>query len=132
MRTDVCAVEWDGHGRLGVTIDIYCYIFCFESYQRPELVLERAYQRWQGGWCGPSSANFEPRPDLVRLAHRRAVEHWELYAMAYGQSPHDRPAFLLFYDRSQEVFDMRRQIAALVASVAAALDMGNTLRRSST
>lgn len=131
MRTDVCAIEWDGYQLLGVTIDIYCFMFQVEQLDPLSIKTFKAYQHWQDGWCTPSAVNYEPRPDLAQLAYRRAMEHWELYALAYGEHPGNRTAFCLFYDPSQEVFDFRQEIAMLVASLAASLDLNAHLHRSS-
>ncbi|MEK7537435.1 MAG: hypothetical protein AAB619_00475 [Patescibacteria group bacterium] len=131
MRTDVCAVEWDGQQFLGVTIDIYCYIFVVEDFDPFDLSLHRSYQHCQTGWCRSGGMDFEPRPDLLRLATKRAMECWQLFTLAHDHSPEHCPACQLFYDSSQEVFDYRQDIAALVAGIAPALDMNEPLNRRS-
>lgn len=122
-RVDVCAVEWDGNQYLGVSIDIYLWLFIIDEFHPRTLVLWRSFQWWQVGWCRPDSLNFEPRPDLVKLAEWRVLEYWALWEAALGRPIRSIPARMLFYDSEQETFDRGRDIAALVTRVANKLDL---------
>ena len=129
MRTDVCTVEWDGDQRLGVTIDIYRLIFIIDEFHPRTLVLWRSFQWWRLGWCRPDSLNFEPRPDLVKLAERRTLEYWALWEAALGRPIRSIPARLLFYNQTQETFDRLEDITLTMAGLVKAFDMNAHLNR---
>lgn len=129
MRPDVCAIEWDGDLHIAVKIDIYVFVWLVESFEPRTLVLYRSYQHWQDGWCRPGSMNFEPRPDLVRLAERRVLDIWAMHEQHWGVTIDQQPAQRLFYDPDQEVFDRRRDVAKLLGDIIMACDLDTHLKR---
>lgn len=129
MRTDVCAIEWDGASRLSVTIDIYLFVYEVRN-DRMDLQVSRMLMMSPFGWIGVHHDDYVHGPSLARLAQQRAYEHWSLYANAYGAGYRERPAFRLFHDPTQEHFDRRVEVAAMIAAISAHVDMHAQLRRS--
>ena len=121
MRTDVCAIEWDGASHLTVTIDLYLFVYEVQS-DRMDLQVCRILMMSPFGWIGIHHDDYRHQPSLARLAQQRAYEHWSLYANAYGAGYRERPA--------QEHFDRRAEVAAMIAAISAHVDMHAQLRRS--
>ena len=129
LRPEVCAIEWDGAQFLGVTIDIYCFVFVVENFATFELTLYRELQCWQGKWCRSDSLCFEPRSDLAKAAKDEATECWHLFTMAHGHSPEFVPALRLYLDPAQIQLYLPFDLNKLVTDVAAARDMNTHLKR---